>query len=194
MFGSGSDLGSWAIAAAVGILSAGASVAVTIAVLVRLPADHFACDHRSSQSVLARVGRNVAGVLLIALGIMLSFPGVPGQGLLTILLGVMCLDVPGKRRLELWILRRPSVERGVAKVRARYGKPPLELPGGCEPGASTAMGAGSTGPGSTGPASTGAGSTEGGSTGGGSAGVETTAGEVAEGEGAAAASRFDKTR
>jgi hypothetical protein len=31
----------------------------------------------------------------------MSVPGVPGQGLLTILLGVMLLDFPGRRSLEL---------------------------------------------------------------------------------------------
>jgi hypothetical protein len=58
---------------------------------------------------------------------MMSVPGVPGQGLLTILIGVMLLDFPGKRRLERWLLRRRGVLAAINKVRARYGRPPLVL-------------------------------------------------------------------
>lgn len=117
-------------AVAGGVLSIAVTVLVTCWVLVRLPADHFACDHRPSRSMAVRWARNVGGALLIALGIVLSFPGVPGQGVLTILLGIMCLDVAGKRRLELWLVRKPRVRDGIDRLRARYGKPPLTLPDG----------------------------------------------------------------
>ena len=60
-------------------------------------------------------------------GIVLSIPGVPGQGLLTILLGVMLLDFPGKRRLELKIVSRPSVLKTVNSLRSKFGKPKLVL-------------------------------------------------------------------
>jgi hypothetical protein len=66
-------------------------------------------------------------VLLVALGIVLSLPGVPGQGLLTVLLGVMLLDFPGKSRLEQKLLSRPSIVNAINKLRARFKKPPLEL-------------------------------------------------------------------
>lgn len=111
------------------ILSIVVSIVVTCVVVVRLPADHFVGPAKRSKSMAARVGRNIGGALLIALGIVLSFPGIPGQGILTILLGIMCLDVPGKRRAELWLVTKPSVHRGIDKLRARYGKAPLELPG-----------------------------------------------------------------
>jgi hypothetical protein len=61
------------------------------------------------------------------LGIALSLPGVPGQGLLTILIGAMLLDFPGKRRCEKWILRRRGVLSTINKLRARRGCPPLIL-------------------------------------------------------------------
>lgn len=185
MFGPGGDVGSWVIAAAVAIASAGVSVAVTIAVLVRLRADHFACEHQASKSLATRVGRNVGGVVLVALGVFLSLPGVPGQGLLTILLGIMCLDIPGKRRVELWILRRPSVLGGIDKLRARYGKPPLELPeepprelAGASPDASSEVGALSEAAATSEVTSAG----------------DATTGDAAATRGAAAASRRDTTR
>ena len=61
------------------------------------------------------------------IGIVLSLPGVPGQGLLTILLGIMLLDFPGRRKLEVKILSRPQVFKAINKLRHRFGKPPLKL-------------------------------------------------------------------
>jgi hypothetical protein len=54
---------------------------------------------------------------------------LPGQGLLTILLGVMLVDFPGKRSLELLIIRRPSISRVVRWVRQRSGRDELQIPG-----------------------------------------------------------------
>jgi hypothetical protein len=65
--------------------------------------------------------------VLVGFGIVMSLPGVPGQGVLTILLGVMLLDFPGKRELEAKLVSRPQVYRAVNRLRARYGKPPFLL-------------------------------------------------------------------
>jgi hypothetical protein len=54
---------------------------------------------------------------------------VPGQGVLTILLGIMLLDFPGKRALETRIISRPRVQTAVNALRARFDKPPLMLDG-----------------------------------------------------------------
>ena len=63
----------------------------------------------------------------MALGIVLSLPGVPGQGLLTVLLGIMLLDFPGRHRLEQKLLSKPSILNSINKLRARFDKKPLEL-------------------------------------------------------------------
>jgi hypothetical protein len=71
--------------------------------------------------------KNVFGLLLLVLGIIMAFPGVPGQGVLTILLGLMLLDFPGKRQLEYRIVSRPKVLRAINRLRARFGRPPMVL-------------------------------------------------------------------
>jgi UPF0716 family protein affecting phage T7 exclusion len=73
------------------------------------------------------IGKNILGVLLVVVGILLSIPGVPGQGLLTILLGIMLLDFPGKRRLEQNLLSRPQILKTINRLRARFGKQALEI-------------------------------------------------------------------
>ena len=51
--------------------------------------------------------------------------GVPGQGILTILLGLIMLDIPGKQALEAWIIQQPKVLAAVNRLRAKYNRSPL---------------------------------------------------------------------
>ena len=102
-------------------------------VVVKMPADYFHPQRErefmtGSHAALRWSGalaKNAAGVLLVALGVLMVF--IPGPGVLTILLGITLLDFPGKRRLELKLISRPGVLRGVNAIRARYHKPPLVL-------------------------------------------------------------------
>ncbi|KXK02861.1 MAG: hypothetical protein UZ17_ACD001001309 [Acidobacteria bacterium OLB17] len=104
-------------------------------VLVKIPA-HYFCSHYEQDFLpnspwlvrwSAVILKNLLGVFLILLGIVLSLPGIPGQGILTILLGLIMLDIPGKRPLEARIIRRPKVLAAANELRARWGKPPLEV-------------------------------------------------------------------
>src|SRR5215212_6307442 len=111
------------------------STAIVSFVLVKLPANYFHSSHNREflvhrHPVLRAVGiaaKNVLGLVLVGAGIVMSLPGVPGQGVLTILLGIMLLDFPGKRSLETRIVGRPRVKGAVNALRARFGKPPLVL-------------------------------------------------------------------
>jgi hypothetical protein len=57
----------------------------------------------------------------------MSIPGVPGQGILTILLGIMLLDFPGKRDLEYRLVSQPRVLNTINKLRHKFGKDDLVL-------------------------------------------------------------------
>lgn len=111
------------------------NLAIVSVILVKLPADHFKKNRKTKfwdgpNPVLHAakvIGKNLLGVVLVVLGIVLSLPGVPGQGLLTILLGVMLLDFPGRDRLEQKLLSKPSIVNTINKLRERFGKPPLVL-------------------------------------------------------------------
>jgi hypothetical protein len=115
------------------LLSLGLSFAAIAIVMVKIPANYFSShyvqDFLPGSPWIVRwgavVAKNLLGVFLVGLGIILSLPGVPGQGILTILLGLIMLDIPGKRPLESWIIKRPSVLSAVNNFRARYSKPPL---------------------------------------------------------------------
>ncbi|MFN2417222.1 MAG: hypothetical protein ABR603_18950 [Pyrinomonadaceae bacterium] len=113
------------------------SIAVVTVVLVKLPANYFHSSHAreflvARHPVLRALGilaKNLLGLVLVGFGVVMSLPGVPGQGVLTILLGIMLLDFPGKRALETRIISRPRVQTAVNALRARFDKPPLMLDG-----------------------------------------------------------------
>ncbi len=110
-------------------------VAAVGALLVRLPATYFSSPSShgfwtNAHPILRWTGltiKNIVGAALIVLGIVLAMPGVPGPGVLVILSGIIVMDFPGKRRLEWWLIRRPTVHAAVNRLRQRYGRPPFVL-------------------------------------------------------------------
>ena len=104
-------------------------------VVVKLPATYFHPEH--DRDVLKDkhpairwagiIGKNLAGIALIVLGVLMSLPGIPGPGLVTILFGVMLVDFPGRRELEHKIVSRPSVHKKINNLRKRFGKKPIKL-------------------------------------------------------------------
>ena len=61
----------------------------------------------------------IAGITMLAL---------PGQGILTILIGISLMNFPGKRKLELRIIGQHTIYKAVNWIRAKAHKPPLQLP------------------------------------------------------------------
>jgi hypothetical protein len=87
----------------------------------------FWVDRHRLLRLPARISKNILGALLVVLGILLALPGVPGQGLITVLVGLVLLDLPGKRRLERRIVSRPRVLRAINGLRKRFDRAPLVL-------------------------------------------------------------------
>ena len=125
----------WIGAVAITVITFVLSIVVCVVVVIRIPQDYFVCDPRGGGCRHRRpfvhwplvVGKNLLGLFLVILGIVMSLPGVPGQGILTILLGAMLMDFPGKRRAERWLLTRRGVLNTINRMRAKYGRPPLLL-------------------------------------------------------------------
>ena len=133
----------WLLQPLVLILLLGACVLLFVAsligiplVLTRMPADFFSRPERRRLKladrkrpfwyVVVRVLRNALGGILFALGLVMLFS--PGPGTPTMLVALFLLDFPGKRRLQRWIISRPTILRSVNALRKRASRPPLELP------------------------------------------------------------------
>jgi hypothetical protein len=102
-------------------------------VLVRLPPQYFDVRYprtwmKEDHPVLRWVGlilKNVVGVVFFLAGVAMLF--LPGQGLLTMLIGLSLVDFPGKRRLESKLVGRPTVLKTINALRHKFGRPPLTV-------------------------------------------------------------------
>jgi hypothetical protein len=101
-------------------------------IAARIPPDYFAHDRRREappidkrpwRRGLMTAGKNLLGGVMVVAGMFMLV--LPGQGILTILLGGMLLDFPGKYRLERWIISRETVFQTVNRLRLRAGRKPL---------------------------------------------------------------------
>ncbi len=116
------------------VLSLGVFVGSLLAIpfiLVRLPADFFDTrvprrwmeHHHPVLRVLGHAVKNVLGTIFLFVGFLMLF--LPGQGILTMLIGVTMVDFPGKRRLEARMIGQPAVLATINNLRQKFGKPPL---------------------------------------------------------------------
>ena len=102
-------------------------------VLVRLPTHYFDMRYprtwmKEHRPVLRWVGlilKNVVGVVFFLAGVAMLF--LPGQGLLTMLIGISMVDFPGKRRLESKLIGQPAVLKTINALRQKFGRPPLTV-------------------------------------------------------------------
>jgi hypothetical protein len=120
-------------AAVVFLVTLLASALIVGIVIVKIPENYFSSHYQEdflpNASWLTRwgvvIGKNVLGVILIIAGIIMLIG--PGQGILTILIGLIMVDIPGKRPIEAKIIQRPAILAAVNSLRARYNKPPLVM-------------------------------------------------------------------
>lgn len=109
--------------------------------LIRIPKDYFIhCREErllhpnlliSFLRITILILKNSLGGLLLLLGLIFLF--TPGQGLLTILAGILLMNFPGKRKLEIRLISRDSIFNGINSIRKRARKealirPPAEPP------------------------------------------------------------------
>src|SRR5947209_7170154 len=104
------------------------AIIVTALLVVRMPADFFTAVPKKPDHPIWMVLKNVLGVSIVIIGIVLSLPLVPGPGLPLIALGISLTTFPGKRKLELLLLRRKWIMGPLNLLRGRFGRPPLEVP------------------------------------------------------------------
>ena len=102
-------------------------------ILVRLPTDFFDTrvprrwmeDHHPVLRLLGHLVKNVVGAIFLFAGFLMLF--LPGQGILTMLIGVTMLDFPGKRKMEAKMIGQPAVLGTINNMRQKFGKPPLTI-------------------------------------------------------------------
>jgi len=104
-------------------------------VVARLPRDYFNQAHRAVWRssgeepwfalVLGGL-KNLVGAVLVLLGVIMLV--TPGQGLITLLVGLLLMNFPGKYQLERWLVGRRGVLSALNWMRRRGGHPPFDPP------------------------------------------------------------------
>ncbi|ETW93122.1 MAG: hypothetical protein ETSY1_40585 [Candidatus Entotheonella factor] len=99
-------------------------------VVARIPTDYFIREHkprrqapRPPSQLFWLVFKNILGVILLLAGIAMLV--LPGQGILTMLLGIMLMNFPGKYELERRIIQQPTVLKALNWMRTRANRPEL---------------------------------------------------------------------
>ena len=102
--------------------------------VVRIPSDYFThgrrhkklwAGHHPVVRGVSLIGKNLLGYVFVIAGTAMLV--LPGQGMITILVGIMLLDFPGKYRLERWVVARPALLRCINWLRQRAKRSPLVL-------------------------------------------------------------------
>jgi hypothetical protein len=119
---------SHSVEVALGVSSIAMFVGSLVAVpvfIVKVPDDYFARPPRA-RSLLVTGFRTLLGLSLIALGIAMIV--LPGQGVLTILVGLSVLELPVKHRMIRRLLGSPKVRHAIDAMRHKAGKGSLIVP------------------------------------------------------------------
>ena len=101
--------------------------------VAQIPEDYFLRSTRQpskwrEQNPILRFvvmfGKNLIGLSLIIGGLLMLV--LPGQGLLTIVTGLLLVNYPGKYKLEQKLSSMPSIFRALNWIRLKAKKPPLK--------------------------------------------------------------------
>ena len=114
---------------------------VFIPVLVlRLPVDYIISmeqqpDQGWQKRPLSRIAmgliKNILGLVLVLIGLALLV--LPGEGIITIIIGLLLIDFPGKIKFKRWIIQQPVVIISINWLRAKTGRPKLQVPSSRQP-------------------------------------------------------------
>jgi hypothetical protein len=110
------------------------SIAIIPWIVIKIPENYFHQKYRvrvskkSSHPLFAQLLaglKNIAGFIFVVLGILMLV--LPGQGILTILMGIFIMNFPGKYKLERKIVALPRVLKSLNWIRSKANKPPLRI-------------------------------------------------------------------
>jgi len=100
--------------------------------VIQIPANYFSHKKRHKHRwhkhtptvrfILVMI-KNIFGFILVLAGITMLI--LPGQGIITILLGIFFMDFPGKYKVELWIIKRPAILKSINWIREKAKHVPL---------------------------------------------------------------------
>ncbi len=103
-------------------------------IICRLPDNYFLHLHKHSTMenthpfvyIFLRLLRYLFGAILLAAGLLMLF--LPGQGLLTMMLGLSLLDFPGKQKAVDTLFNLNSIQKALNWIRTKGSKNSFHFP------------------------------------------------------------------
>jgi len=99
-----------------------------------IPKNYFA-NNKNSQlpfkknhsyfMLVTKIGKNILGFIILCGGVLMLF--LPGQGILTIFIGMFLMDYPGKKVIERRLIGYNLVLKSLNWVRAKGGHSPIKV-------------------------------------------------------------------
>lgn len=120
---------------AISIIVFFATLAIIPYFIVRIPEDYLIRRRRRAEKPFAQkpkmrlfylILKNLLGIIFVLAGLIMFV--IPGQGVITMLIGIMLMNFPGKRTLATTIVRQPTIFKSINWTRAKALCPPLILP------------------------------------------------------------------
>jgi len=121
----------WVVLFAFSVIAFVGTLIAIPAILIRMPPDYFQnhhhkpwfANHHPAVRILGIFVKNIIGIIFLLAGIAMLV--LPGQGLLTMLLGILFIDFPGKHRLEKKLIQHPTILKTINALRKKVDKPPF---------------------------------------------------------------------
>ena len=112
------------------LMFAGSLVAIPV-IIAYMPEDYFIRItrhpmHRSPLRKVLHALKNVFGGILLVSGLLLLL--LPGQGIITIVIGLSLIDFPGKHQLQIRLVSQPRIRKSIQWIRAKVHHKPLIIP------------------------------------------------------------------
>lgn len=125
------DLLAWL--AIISVITFVISVVLIPIVISRLPENYFMSSYRNQLLIkkgatrtIVMLAKNLLGLILVIAGFLMFF--IPGQGILTMLIGLGLMNFPGKYAMERKLVSKPAVLKSMNWIRKKAGVEPLLHP------------------------------------------------------------------
>lgn len=97
-------------------------------IIVAIPDDYFDKNQRPSRNtrlpivvtIVLKILKNMLGIVLVVGGMAMLL--LPGQGILTLFLGLLLLDYPGKYHFEKKLIARPKILKLINWIRRKRNR------------------------------------------------------------------------
>jgi len=106
------------------------SLLLTPFLLGKIPQDYFVCTNQRKIKIkhfghlMVVIIRTLIGFVLVIAGIIMLV--TPGQGVISILLGLFLMEFPGKRKLELKLINHDPTFKALNWLRSKAKKAPFD--------------------------------------------------------------------